>query len=316
MRGIGSVGVALAVVVALGSLGIVAAWLLGAVSTYADAVSHLFGHALGGLISATIALTWRRRALAVLMAGGLLTIGLHWTFAWRASEPATLRSRAQELKIVSLNTWHQLNDLDRLQSYLESEQADVVLLYEFGPTKLALIERLAATYPYAAGCAETWHCSVEILSKRPFVGAEAGRREKFDGPPRVSATYDIGSSTLTVVGAHLMRPIDGPDGHLSEMRRLAGIARSAPGPVIVAGDFNATWWSHSFSVFRHDSGLVHMGRFLPSWPAEARGLPQLNIDHLWVSPDIAIADVHLGPNVGSDHRPLVAILRLPADARW
>ncbi len=311
-----SFGLVAAAVVLIGSLGVAALWLLGSMSTYADAFSHLFGHAIGGIAGSIAALVWRRRALLVLLAGIAATLGLHAGLAWNGTSETSAPRGPGEIKLLSFNTWHSHADLDELQAFIEREDADIVLVYEFGPNKLALLERLKKNYPYAGGCAETWHCSVEIISKRPFTTVEAGRREQLDGPPRVVATYGQGAAPLTIIGAHMMRPIDGPNGHLKEMRRVAGIAKVAPGPVIVAGDFNATSWSHSFGVFRAELGLVHMGRFLPSWPAEVKGLPQLAIDHLWVSKDLTITDVHLGPNTGSDHRPLVANIRLPDGFTW
>jgi len=309
-------GQVVAGLVLLGSLAIVAAWLARSWSPYADAFANLLGHAICGILGSVAALLARRRALLVLIAAGTATLGLYASLAWRNTIDVVTPRKAGYLEIVSLNTWHQLEDLDRLQAYLERADADIVLVYEFGPNKLALIERPKRTYPFAAGCAETWHCAVEILSKHAFATAEAGRRELFDGPPRVVATFGEGTSRLTIVGAHVMRPIDGPNGHLEEIRRIAGIAKAATGPVIVAGDFNATWWSSSFRIFSEESGLTHMGRFLPSWPAEARGIPQLNIDHLWVSKDLTIEDVHLGPYMGSDHRPLIASIRMPTGFSW
>ena len=303
-------------VVLLGSLGVVFLWLIGPWSTYADALSHLLGHAIGGVAGSLVALLWRRRALLVLVVACAATLGLHTVLAWRATAEASGPHPPGTLKLLSFNTWHHLDDLDRLETYFRREDADIVLVYEFGPNKLRLIERLKSLYPYAAGCAETWECAVEIFSKRPFASAQAGRRELFDGPPRVVATFEVGDMNLTVIGAHIMRPIDGPNGHRKELSRVAGIAKSAPGAVIVAGDFNATWWSYSFRMFREQSGLTHMGRFLPSWPSESRGWPQLDIDHLWVSKGLAIEDVHLGPDAGSDHRPLVATIRLPAGVKW
>jgi endonuclease/exonuclease/phosphatase (EEP) superfamily protein YafD len=253
----------------------------------------------------------------LLVVAGLATLTVPALLAWTATVEESVRPGSSEIKIVSLNTWHANTGLDRLQAYLEHEDADLVLLVEFGPPKFALIDRLKGRYPFAAGCAQSWDCSVEVLSKHPIASAMAGRREAFDGPPRMVVGFGAGARPLTVIATHMMRPIDGPNGHLKEMRRVAGIARGAPGPVIVAGDFNATSWSHSFRVFREESGLVHMGRYLPSWPSQSRGLPpQLNIDHLWVSEDLAVSDVHLGPDVGSDHRPLVAIVKLPEGFAW
>lgn len=311
------IGRQMAGLVLLGSVALAAAWPLGAWSTYADAFSHLLGHALGGITGGALALVWWRRAWAVLVSAALATLAVPSILAWNATVEKSVRPGPGEIKIVSFNTWHANGDLDRLQAYLEHEDADLVLLYEFGPTKQSLIGRLKGRYPFTASCGESWDCSVAILSKHAFASAVAGRREEFDGPPRMVVTIGAGPQPLTLIGAHMMRPIDGPNGHVKEIRRVAGIARSAPGPVIVAGDFNATWWSHSFKVFREESGLAHMGRFLPSWPSLSRGLPpQLNIDHLWVSKELAVTEVHLGPDVGSDHRPLVAIVRMPDGFAW
>jgi endonuclease/exonuclease/phosphatase (EEP) superfamily protein YafD len=35
------------------------------------------------------------------------------------------------------------------------------------------------------------------------------------------------------------------------------------------------------------------------------------IDHCFISPSIAVTDVRTGPDVGSDHRPIIVDLRLP-----
>lgn len=314
-----SLGQLVAALVLLASLGLTALWALGGQSTYADALSHLVGHALGGVVGGTLALVWRRRAWLVLVAVGLATVTVPAVIAWRSTVEANVRPGPGEIKIVSLNTWHANLDLDRLQAFIEREDADIVLLFEFGPPKRGLIDRVKGRYPYATGCSETWECSVEILSKHPFASAEAGRRELFDGPPRVLVTLGPREAQFTVIAAHVMRPIDGPNGHLKEMRRVAGLARQAQakGPVIVAGDFNSTSWSHSFKVFREESGLTHMGRYLPSWPSQSRWfVPQLNIDHLWVSAGMSVREVHLGRDTGSDHRPLVAIVKLPQVLVW
>ena len=149
-----SLGSLLAGLVLLGSLGSVVLWVLGPWSTYADAFSNIFGHALGGIVASAVALLWRRRALLVLTAGCLATLALHTVCAWQATSEVVMVRQPGRLKLVSLNTWHATNDLDRLQAFFEREDADLLLVYEFGPSKLALIERLQRTYPYAAGCAE------------------------------------------------------------------------------------------------------------------------------------------------------------------
>jgi endonuclease/exonuclease/phosphatase family metal-dependent hydrolase len=50
---------------------------------------------------------------------------------------------------------------------------------------------------------------------------------------------------------------------------------------------------------------------LPSWPARL-GLPQLAIDHVFVSSGIGVlADQRILPNSGSDHQPIAIEIAIP-----
>lgn len=63
---------------------------------------------------------------------------------------------------------------------------------------------------------------------------------------------------------------------------------------------------------------------LPTWPIKTNyppyakipsfltGLLSIPIDHCLISPDIKVAKTRTGPNVGSDHRPLITDLLIPA----
>ena len=52
---------------------------------------------------------------------------------------------------------------------------------------------------------------------------------------------------------------------------------------------------------------------MPSWPAWPLALPQVALDHILVSPELAVAAAGTGPAVGSDHLPVWAqIERRPA----
>lgn len=98
----------------------------------------------------------------------------------------------------------------------------------------------------------------------------------------------------------------------------ASIVAEAPGtPIVVLGDFNTPTWSPFFQSFLKKSGLVDAAG--TGWPAATRfsrrfaeffhfGSP---IDHILVSPNIEVKRFDVGPDVGSDHFPVFADLRLP-----
>ena len=82
--------------------------------------------------------------------------------------------------------------------------------------------------------------------------------------------------------------------------------------MIVAGDFNATPWSPHFRDLLATTGLRDAGSgrgWLPTWPTwlGPAGIP---IDHVLVKGPVTVAGLSLGPDVGSDYRPLVADLRV------
>ena len=155
-----------------------------------------------------------------------------------------------------------------------------------------------------------------LLSRIPWSRSRSGAVQRIRGtaPSKVWARFGDDLAGFTVIGTHIMRPIDDARTHVREMAHvaeLAGKTRRAGRPVLVAGDFNATRWTHSWRMFQRRSGLQHMNRYLPSWPSGRRGWPQLAIDHMFASPGIQFTDVRLGRDVGSDHRPVIAKIRLP-----
>ena len=92
----------------------------------------------------------------------------------------------------------------------------------------------------------------------------------------------------------------------------AGIARDSDLPVILLGDLNLTPDSPDFARLLDESTLRDvMGgrRWRPTWQAGFWPLA-LRIDHVLVSPEVCVEAVEVGPSIGSDHRPVIAQLRL------
>lgn len=95
--------------------------------------------------------------------------------------------------------------------------------------------------------------------------------------------------------------------------------------LIIVGDLNSTPWSLPFKKLLRESGLkdsqVGFG-VQPSWPVffAPLGMPAykpnfvplvgIPIDHVLVSPRVEVLDRKVGPNVWSDHMPVVVELTL------
>ena len=291
----------------------------------ADIIAPLTGHLMGLGLAASLAVLFARRRFLILTAGMALTIGLHgWlglARCCRAPLPAAYsgpiqagptkaaaHASAHSLTVLALNTWHSLGDTRSLEQYLATAPADVVVLSEFGPDKRPLLRNLEAAYPFQVDCAD-WACSLALLSRLPFEAAGVGRIAS-DQPTFVWAR--LGGS-LTIIGTHLYRPSRDPWLHERQVAALAQFVRRIDSPLILAGDLNTSPWSNAYRQLRAATGLSPAATLMPSWPAWPLPLPQVALDHIFVSPDFAVAAAGTGPAVGSDHLPVWAQLeRRPA----
>jgi endonuclease/exonuclease/phosphatase (EEP) superfamily protein YafD len=95
-----------------------------------------------------------------------------------------------------------------------------------------------------------------------------------------------------------------------------GTAGGVPGPVhLLIGDFNATVDQPTMRALLDDgytdAALARGRGWQPTWRSRGYG-PALTIDHVLVDGSTAVEDVTVHEVPGSDHRALLAELRLPA----
>jgi endonuclease/exonuclease/phosphatase (EEP) superfamily protein YafD len=112
------------------------------------------------------------------------------------------------------------------------------------------------------------------------------------------------------------RQVDAWKRELGRVEEFAAAHRDG-GPVILAGDFNA---SQDHAAFRSvlDAGRLHDAARLagaartPTWPREGQGPlpPYVQIDHVLVSDDFRVRGVRFLDLAGSDHRAVLAELDL------
>jgi endonuclease/exonuclease/phosphatase (EEP) superfamily protein YafD len=217
---------------------------------------------------------------------------------------------APAFKFLTFNLLNTNRAVDDIIAEIARHDADVVFLAEFGPLHAAVCRWMADRYPYSIDCSTEWSCTVGLYSRFPLENGRTVDARADAGPRRLSADVKIAGTRVHVIGAHMISPIDGPSANFRELDFLARLAADERGPVVVAGDFNATIFSHALQNFREKSGLIHMGHLIASWPLRPVALPQIGIDHIFMSSDLELYDIAAGHPAGSDHLPIVATLRL------
>ncbi len=301
----------------IGSYGLLALTvmsLLGDWFTPLDSLSHFRRHFLMAALvigSGAFAFNMRAGMAASLLALALNGAGLAWT-----PPPAAVASAPSSgvpLKIMSFNIWGANRQPEAIAALIRTVDADVVVLQEAARWLAPpIVAGLRDRYPHQVDCIQIRLCRLALLSKYPLTDERIHVRGG-GKPAIIDARLVMEGRTITVVGTHITTP------HplafqRSHMRHLAKRIRSIDGPVVAAGDFNATPWSANLRLFARLSGLKIVPGLRPSWPA-LRGLQQLPIDHVFLSDGLAARRVGVGPRAGSDHRPIIAEVVWGADER-
>lgn len=120
---------------------------------------------------------------------------------------------------------------------------------------------------------------------------------------------------LTVIAAHVATPTPtGAARWAHDLMALRARAAASTGPTVLLGNLNATPLHADLRAFR-DAGLRDAADVLgqgprPTWPAWSP-FPLLPLDHVMVSTDVGVTSLGAVVIDGSDHRGLVAAVRLP-----
>ena len=121
----------------------------------------------------------------------------------------------------------------------------------------------------------------------------------------VTVDVETPAGVLHVTGFHLFPPMTPQRlAWRNEQLAIAGdILAEVDAPMLVVGDFNATPWSASLRAFRSENDLSGFNT-RATWPVWL-GFAGIPIDHAFVSRDLRILGIETGPDIGSDHRPIL-----------
>lgn len=213
------------------------------------------------------------------------------------------------LRVVSANVNFRNRDPDRVLAFVREAKPDVLVVLEFTPAWNEALAPLRAEMPHAVVLPRDDPFGIALFSRIPLEETEVDEAGG-TGFPSIVARLDVDGEPLTVIGSHPPPPVNAAAAadrnlHFSQLARRA---ETELGEVILAGDLNVSPWSPHFRDLLRVGRLADSRRgFSPqaTWPTFFPPL-MTPIDHVLVSDGVAIADRRLGPELGSDHRPVIA----------
>ncbi len=257
-----------------------------------------------------------RRTEAAALAGGVALVNLALILPAYLGQPRT-PSQPAHYRAVLINVLQPNRSYEGVRSFLRETAPDFVVLIEVNQRWLDELEPLSDELPYRLAQPRRDHYGVAFLSRIPLLEPSVlptGPQAR----PTLLAHLDLEGTRLAVIGTHPPPPKQrsgshARNGHISE---LAGLVRSQAGPVMVLGDLNLSPWSPYFGDLLSSAGLQDSREgfgIQASWPT-AVPLLRVPIDHVLHSPEVAIHHRWLGPDVGSDHFPVVVEFSVPVAA--
>ncbi|WP_435611406.1 endonuclease/exonuclease/phosphatase family protein [Streptomyces sp. bgisy159] len=177
--------------------------------------------------------------------------------------------------------------------------------------RTVLAREAGADYPYRQGVPGTSSAGSLILSRHPLTPAATLPGSM--GMPGAVADVDGHAVRLQLV--HPEPPLPRQVSlWRRELGRVRDFAAGQRGPLVLAGDFNA---SQDHAAFRHilDTGLRDAARLVgkdraPSWPARTTPAFGAQIDHVLVSADFSARTARFLTLTGTDHRALLVDITL------
>jgi vancomycin resistance protein VanJ len=288
----------------------------------------LFGLPLLVLVPAAVVCSrqlWRPLALAVLvLLFPIMGLCVPWGTLWGRDGPS--------LTVLTCNIDGRSHDAAALDELIAETRPDFVALQECsGEDKLACLAGLHVVRRGELTIASRWPLQMnDVVSDRI-------PQHHWPRAILLICTADTPRGPLSFCAVHLSSPryglshpldratfispsrtgllVEETAKRLRQAKWVASIIERLPRPVVIAGDFNMPVESRIYrdcwSGWRNAFSAAGWGFGHTCWASAGPLTSNQRIDHILCGREMRPLRCHVGPDVGSDHRPVIAELRWP-----
>ena len=232
-----------------------------------------------------------------------------------AAEPAPAdAAHTFKIRLLDANVYQANPSMAGYAAQIRAYHPDLVTLEEASPDDRAQLERAGAFrgLPHIYEVSLTNSSRAFVIASRYPLGPSSVS-SIFGLPFLVRTSLRLPGVTLPLWVVHTTAPVN-PDWQKwnSELQQIDQMLKARnPGPLLIVGDFNATWGNRWFRAIL-DTGLTDAAAargepFDATWSQEFFLLPPLfRFDHVLTNVSLAVTTIHSHPGPGSDHRELQA----------
>ena len=226
---------------------------------------------------------------------------------WLARRMETSDSPESDLQVISFNVRTSNEEkapaAEWILSALSKKASNIVLLMETDESWIQAMTRLEEALPYKYLHPRPDNFGMAVYSSEPIDRAEFESLEDACAVPQFSGTVHLAKSAVRILGVHPLPPVPGNFAYRNDcIKKIEKTAISEKTPAIVMGDLNCSPWSSWFPRRLEDSFPFLVRRH--TW-STLGGIVSTSIDHVLFTPPLAAVSRRIGPDLGSDHRPVI-----------
>jgi endonuclease/exonuclease/phosphatase (EEP) superfamily protein YafD len=278
-----------------------------------DLTSHFILHYF---IAAVIALALfvmakdRRFSIAAGIAVLVLACRIVPLYIPMFASKADIANPTDTIRLISCNVLTSNDNKQRVIDFVRVEKPDVVLFMEVDRAWEIRLKSLQDILPHGKFLSREDNFGIGMMSRLPF--DEIKFEEVGVDVPTVVASVTNRGRRMTFIGTHPPPPVGkaGTDMRNGQFDELVRVVRKQPGPVVLCGDLNCTSWSPYFKDLLREANMFDTRKgygIQGSWP---NWFPvRIAIDHVLVTDYIQTFSRRIGPDIGSDHLPVIIDLK-------
>jgi endonuclease/exonuclease/phosphatase (EEP) superfamily protein YafD len=211
-------------------------------------------------------------------------------------------------RILLSNVLKPNKEYGKLCKVIQETQPDIIFLIEISDLWLRELSPILDRYPYRHTVMRSDNYGLAFYSRYSFTGVQT---EYFSNAqvPSLIVEIDLDNHPMTLIGTHPPPPKSKDESILrnQQLKNIAAYIAQSEESCMLLGDLNTTSWSPYFREFMRMSRLRDSREgfgIQPTWPSN-KPLFMVPIDHVLVSEGINVHKRFTGPDIGSDHRPVI-----------
>lgn len=281
-----------------------------------DVLANFRAQYVVGLVVFSLALVltrFRRTGLAIF---AVAIANLIPVLPLYVGSPGDSEPSAPSIRVMSFNLLSDNERFAEVIDYIRTVDPDLVLLHEASRPWEVAVEAADLGYKVIRPRSDNLIFGTLVLIRGEEIQVVSyGFAEAQPRAVELSYRPTGWPEGIEVLSTHPLAPTERERADLRDAQ-IAFAANWASGrsdPRFVVGDFNATPWSWPFRNLLDEADLHNSQNGFglhPSFPTTSNVLMRVPIDHLVHSDHFVVRDRRLGPDLGSDHFPLIVDLEL------